>query len=227
MPGFFGSSFQQPTLIFMKITPKHTYTVILLNALSIIITIIIIAANRSAIIVSDITYKTLSYISAITGLYILLYLLFAFKYFDNRKRYVGFGLFIVFTSALPFLLPSFPSFIKTSWGVVFAFLAILFFINICYLAIISLKITYHPLAIAYFVFFLSLIIVTLLPMVMPLIMVYLERQPDGYLYIMHFVTFVPPLMRFVVLYQINMGLKHLDHKEPGSIFIEIERPEIQ
>jgi hypothetical protein len=202
----------------MKITPKHTYTVILLNALSIIITIIITAANKSAIIISDITYKTLSYVSAITTLYTLLYLLFAFKYFDNKKRFVGFGLFIVFTAALPFLLPSFPGIIKTSWGGAFAFLAVLSFINIFYLAIISLKITYRPLATAYFVFFLSLIIVILLPMVMPLIMVYLERQPNGYLYIMHFVTFVPPLMRFVVLYQVNTGLKYLDGKEPESIY---------
>nr|WP_294794618.1 hypothetical protein [uncultured Mucilaginibacter sp.] len=203
----------------MKITPKHTYTVILLNALSIIITIITTAANRSAIIVSDIIYKTLSYVSAITTLYILLYLLFAFKYFDNKKRFVGFGLFIAVTAALPFLMPHNPSLIKTRWGVAFAVLGILLFINICYLTIISLKITYRPLAIAYFVFFLSLIIVILLPMVMPLILVYLERQPDGYLYIMHFVTFVPPLMRFVVLYQINMGLKHLDGKERESIYI--------
>jgi hypothetical protein len=198
----------------MKISSQHTFVVALLNAIYIIFNLLITIYNKGWIVLEPNEYKTLDYLSEIFLLYTLVYLLIAFKNFDRKNRFAGFVVYIFFITALYFLAPTIPLLINGGAGIIFSILSLLSFINICYLAIISLKLTYRPLATAYFLFFISIVITTILPVIAPMVLSGLVDSLDSYFYFMTFNLLITPLLRFYVLYQINMGLKHSREEVP-------------
>lgn len=191
----------------MLLNRNNTLLVMVLNALGLTIAAVVKYLNINQIVIAEVFYNALTYLSEICLILTLIYLLIAFRHFDYKKRYVGFIVYIVLTLTLFVFLPGMIRLINVAWVVAaMSSISLLLLVDVCYLAIISLKLSFRPLAQSYCILFSSLILIQIVTMVAPLILVYIGKPVKSYFIYMDVLLALPAVIRFLVLYNINLAL---------------------